>query len=77
MAKTEYKLSKELENSKSFRALVDGVLTKFYTAEVTQDQLKSLKDAGHPYVTEVKPKKKGETPKTNDGYGKKHTEKTD
>ena len=71
----ELKLSKELDGAYTFRALVDGVLVKFNVADMTQAQLKVLQDQGHPYVTEVKPAKKKETPKTNDGYGKKHTEK--
>ena len=71
----ELKLSKELDGAHTFRALVDGVLVKFNVADMTQKQLQSLKENNHPYVTEVKPAKKKETPKTNDGYGKKHTEK--
>ena len=38
----EYKLTKELASARTFRALVDGVLTKFNVADMTQEQLKTL-----------------------------------
>lgn len=51
------KLNKIVGGCKSFRYSINGKLTKYNTAEITQKQLSELAGAGAEFVIEEKTKK--------------------